>query len=196
MSKGSYAVGRGGDWGDWFSLCGEVFHLPPACSGHLLPNAWHDVNRKMKTSYWHPASASPSSSASCLPPLTSHFLSPFILSSCLLPFLCYSLLVYCYPFPQVHTLIANLQCSVSWDFLHNYHSQLSTFQPQFAHFNGWKDVKVSAWFAFSWVSSSLQVIGNDMEFGIFLNDRICEFITYMLCNIHVCWCLGPNWKYG
>lgn len=64
---------RRGQRGDWFSLC-EVFHLPSACSGHLLPNTWHDINRKMKTSYWHPASASPSSSASCLSPSVSHFL--------------------------------------------------------------------------------------------------------------------------
>lgn len=65
---------RWGRWEDWYSLC-EVSHLPPACPGHLLPYAWHDVNRKMKTSYWHPASASPNSSLYCLSLSVSHFLS-------------------------------------------------------------------------------------------------------------------------
>lgn len=37
----------------------------PPRSGHL-PDARHDVSRMMKTLYWHPASASPSSFASCL----------------------------------------------------------------------------------------------------------------------------------
>ena len=52
----------------------EASHLPPACPGHLLPYAWHDASREMKTSYWHPASVSPSNTPSCLTPSVSHFL--------------------------------------------------------------------------------------------------------------------------
>lgn len=62
--------------GEIDSPCVRFFTCPLPVLVILLPNAWHDVNRKMKTSYWHPASASPSSSASCLPPSASHFLSP------------------------------------------------------------------------------------------------------------------------
>lgn len=74
----------GWGWEGWIDFClceGFLPASPPpqllpssACSGHLLPNAWHGVSREMKTSYWHPASPSPSSPASRLSSSASHFL--------------------------------------------------------------------------------------------------------------------------
>lgn len=63
------------------------------CPLPVLVNCCHVLNMtltKMKTSYWHPASASPNSSPSCLSPSVSHFLSsthilfgtPYFVVSC------------------------------------------------------------------------------------------------------------------
>lgn len=112
-------------------LC-ELSHLPPACPGHRLPCTWHDVNRKMKTSYWHPACASPNSSPSCLSPSASHFLS---LSLALLHahlFIAHSTVISCLPlfvlclyvvllmassFFSIHFSSVNLLTSLPWLFV-------------------------------------------------------------------------------